>query len=57
MSYLPSLPADAALIDVFMNRLVDGLGITASSDYFGRPAQRLANGGYAGLKKLLDDAR
>ena len=41
----------------FMNRLVDGLGISAGPDYFAVSAQRLAEGGYAGLKKLFGDAR
>ncbi|GAB3383570.1 carboxymuconolactone decarboxylase family protein [Amycolatopsis echigonensis] len=40
-----------------MNRLVDGLGITASADYFTRSARRLADGGYAGLKTMLGDDR
>jgi hypothetical protein len=40
-----------------MNRLVDGLGISAGADYFTVSAQRLAEGGYAGLKKLFGDAR
>jgi hypothetical protein len=36
-----------------MNRLVDGLGITAGEDYFRMAAGRLAGAGYAGLKDLL----
>jgi alkylhydroperoxidase family enzyme len=40
----------------FMNRLVDGLGISADADHFTASA-RLAEGGYAGLKKLFGDAR
>lgn len=36
-----------------MNRLVDGLGITAGEDYFRVAAGRLADAGYAGLKDLL----
>lgn len=36
-----------------MNRLVDGLGITAGEDYFITAARRLAGAGYAGLKDLL----
>jgi alkylhydroperoxidase family enzyme len=36
-----------------MNRLVDGLGITAGDDYFRVAAGRLADAGYAGLKDLL----
>ena len=36
-----------------MNRLVDGLGITAGDDYFQAAAGRLAEAGYAGLKDLL----
>ena len=41
----------------FMNRLVDGLGITANTDYYTVSARRLAEGGYAGLKKLFGEAR
>jgi uncharacterized peroxidase-related enzyme len=41
----------------FMNRLVDGLGIAADTDYFRFSAQRLADDGYAGLKNLFSDAR
>ena len=37
----------------FMNRLVDGLGITAGPDYFDVAGRRLAAGGYAPLKDLL----
>jgi uncharacterized peroxidase-related enzyme len=37
----------------FMNRFVDGLGITADPDYANLSGNRLAEGGYAGLKKLL----
>jgi alkylhydroperoxidase family enzyme len=36
-----------------MNRLVDGLGITAGDEYFRVAAGRLADAGYAGLKDLL----
>jgi uncharacterized peroxidase-related enzyme len=36
-----------------MNRLVEGLGITAGDDYFKLAAGRLASGGHAGLKELL----
>ena len=36
-----------------MNRLVEGLGITAGEDYFRVAAGRLAGAGYAGLKDLL----
>jgi uncharacterized peroxidase-related enzyme len=32
-----------------MNRLVDGLGVTAGADYFAVAARRLAGAGYAGL--------
>lgn len=38
-----------------MNRLVDGLGIVAGSDYTSFSGNRLAEGGYAGLKRLLDE--
>ena len=37
-----------------MNRLVEGLGITASPDYLRMAAKRLAEGGYAGLAATLD---
>lgn len=37
----------------FMNRYVEGLGITAGPDYFKLSAQRLHDGGYMGLAKLL----
>jgi uncharacterized peroxidase-related enzyme len=36
-----------------MNRLVEGLGITAGEDYFRTAAHRLAGAGYTGLKDLL----
>jgi uncharacterized peroxidase-related enzyme len=36
-----------------MNRLVDGLGVTADQDYFTTSARRLADIGYGGLKQLL----
>lgn len=36
-----------------MNRLVDGLGITAGEDHFITAARRLAGTGHAGLKDLL----
>lgn len=36
-----------------MNRLVEGLGITAGQDYFQASARRLAEVGYEGLRKLL----
>lgn len=38
----------------FMNRLVDGLGIKAGSDYFKFASQRLSEGGYAALEKLIE---
>jgi len=38
----------------FMNRLVEGIGITAKTDYFRLSGERLHQGGYAGLLKLLD---
>lgn len=38
----------------FMNRLVEGLGITATQDYYQLSSQRLAGAtGYAGLRQLL----
>ena len=36
-----------------MNRLVEGLGITAGVDYFQASARRLAETGYEGLRDLL----
>lgn len=36
-----------------MNRLVEGLGITAEQDYVQASARRLAGQGYAGLRDLL----
>lgn len=36
-----------------MNRLVEGLGITAGENYFQASARRLADTGYAGLSDLL----
>lgn len=37
----------------FMNRLVEGLGVTADDSYFPTSAKRLADIGYDGLKQLL----
>lgn len=37
----------------FMNRMVDGLGISADADYFATSGVRLAEGGYAGLAGLI----
>ena len=37
----------------FMNRFVNGLGITADDDYSAVSGTRLADHGYAGLKKLM----
>lgn len=37
----------------FMNRFVNGLGITAGKDYYSLSGNRLAEHGYAGLKNLL----
>jgi uncharacterized peroxidase-related enzyme len=36
-----------------MNRLVEGLGVTAEHDYFATSAERLADIGYGGLKQML----
>jgi hypothetical protein len=36
-----------------MNRLVEGLGFTADSEYFRLASERPASGGYAGLRELL----
>ncbi|MFL6143019.1 MAG: carboxymuconolactone decarboxylase family protein [Labedaea sp.] len=38
----------------FMNRMVDGLGITAETSYFATSAARLKRIGYAGLSAMLD---
>jgi uncharacterized peroxidase-related enzyme len=38
----------------FMNRLVDGLGVRADSDYYATSAARLRRIGYAGLATMLD---
>jgi uncharacterized peroxidase-related enzyme len=45
----------AAVCGLFnlMNRLVEGLGITAGEGYFQLSARRLAEGGYEGLRDLL----
>lgn len=37
----------------FMNRFVNGLGISADAHYSALSGERLADGGYAGLKKLM----
>ncbi len=37
----------------FMNRFVDGLGISADPEYSTLSGTRLAEGGYAGLKQLM----
>lgn len=39
----------------FMNRMVDGLGITADETYFAKSGYRLQELGYAGLASLLDE--
>jgi hypothetical protein len=36
-----------------LNRLVEGLDITAGEDYFQASARRLAETGYEGLRDLL----
>jgi uncharacterized peroxidase-related enzyme len=38
----------------FMNRMVDGLGVTADESYFAKSGNRLRELGYAGLATLLD---
>jgi uncharacterized peroxidase-related enzyme len=38
----------------FMNRMVEGHGITAGADYFEKSGRRLEELGYAGLNRLLD---
>ena len=40
----------------FMNRLVNGLGISAGDDYFRMSGQRLVEVGYAGLNTLLGES-
>ncbi len=37
----------------FMNRFVEGIGVTANADYFQLSGKRLHQNGYAGLLKLL----
>jgi uncharacterized peroxidase-related enzyme len=37
----------------FMNRMVDGLGITAGADYYATSGNRLHEIGYAGLNELI----
>jgi hypothetical protein len=37
-----------------MNRLADGLGVTVGDDYLEAAGRRLADIGYAGLKKLIE---
>jgi alkylhydroperoxidase family enzyme len=51
----PALRDAVAITALFncMNRLVDGLGITASPDYLAMSGARLHSTGYAGLKDLL----
>lgn len=51
----PALHDIAAICGLFnlMNRIVDGLGISADADYTARSATRLRAGGYAGLLALL----
>lgn len=39
----------------FMNRMVEGHGISAGPDYFAESGKRLKETGYAGLNRLLDD--
>jgi len=38
-----------------MNRLVDGLGVSGDADYFKKSGQRLHDGGYEGLIRILDE--
>jgi len=38
----------------FMNRMVEGHGISAGPDYFAESGRRLNETGYAGLNRLLD---
>jgi uncharacterized peroxidase-related enzyme len=38
----------------FMNRMVNGLGITADDSYYTLSGKRLHDGGYAGLHALID---
>ncbi len=49
----------AAVCGLFnlMNRLVEGAGITAPTDYVAMAGQRLRDGGYAALKGLLPRSR
>jgi hypothetical protein len=38
----------------FMNRMVEGHGISAGPDYFAESGERLKNVGYAGLNRLVE---
>ncbi|WP_436497744.1 carboxymuconolactone decarboxylase family protein [Actinokineospora sp. HUAS TT18] len=40
----------------FMNRMVEGLGITADAAYFAKSGQRLHDIGYVGLSQLIQPA-
>jgi alkylhydroperoxidase family enzyme len=40
----------------FMNRMVEGLGITADAAYFARSGQRLHDIGYVGLSQMIQPA-
>jgi uncharacterized peroxidase-related enzyme len=40
-----------------MNRLVEGLGVSADQDYFASSARRLADIGYSGLKQMIGQPR
>lgn len=39
----------------FMNRMVEGHGISAAADYFATSGRRLADVGYAGLKTIVGE--
>lgn len=50
---MPSTTRSRSALFNFMNRFVNGLGVTADPDYADLSGDRLARSGYAGLKKLL----
>lgn len=55
MSHKASQPCLAFSLCHLYGALVEGLGIAAGPEYFDFADRRLAKGGYAGLKDLLDN--
>lgn len=41
----------------FMNRMVEGLGVVGDAEHFAFAGKLLAEGGYAGVKGLLEDSQ